>query len=251
MWSFKAYYKKEILESIRQYKFIMLAIGIIVFGILDPVMLKLLPTILKSQLPADISALFVVTQKTAVQSYIKDLNQIGLLFVIFIFSGTLSDEIYNQKLVFPYSKGANPKSIVLAKFTNYVLCVCILCMLGFLVDYYYVSILFTKDPIALIDLVPSFTLICIFYTFNISLTLFLSSFFKRGLVSGIIVLSANIIIGGLSNIKIVAKFIPFKLISLANNFSYNDAGFTIIFTIFLTLIIIFLTMIRMNKVEVI
>jgi ABC-2 type transport system permease protein len=251
MWSFKAYYKKELLEAVRQYKFIMLAAGIIIFAILDPIMLKLLPTILKSQLPADISALFVVTQKSAIQNYIKDLNQVGLLFVIFIFSGTLCDEIYNQKLVFPYSKGARPISVVLAKFINYVVFVTIFCIIGFLINFYYISIFFTKDPLTLIDLIPSITLVCVFYIFNIALTIFLSSVFKKGLFAGITALSVNIITGSLTSIKAISKFIPSKLISLANNFNFKDSEFTIIFTLILTLLFVFLSFIRMNNVEVI
>jgi ABC-2 type transport system permease protein len=170
----------------------MLAAGIILFAVLDPLMLKLLPSILKNQLSGDLSALFVVTQKSAVQNYIKELNQVGLLFVVFIFSGVLSDEIYNQKLVFPYSKGAKPGSIVLAKFLNYLIIVSILTAIGFFINYYYITILFTKDPIEFTGIFPSITLVCIYYMFTISLTLLLSSLFKRGLAAGIIVLAARV-----------------------------------------------------------
>lgn len=251
MWSFKAYFKKEVLESIRQYKYIMLGVGLIIFALFDPIMLKLLPNILKSQLPADLSSLFVITQKSAVQSYIKDLNQIGLIFVIFIFSGTLSDEIYSQKLVFPYSKGASPKSMVLAKFINYSISVCILTTIGFLVNFYYVSILFNKNPLSLKDILPTIILVCIFYIFNISITIFLSSLIKRALVTGIIVLAANILTSGLTGIKTISKFIPNNLMSLANTFSYKNIGFTFVFTLILITLFIILTIFRMNKVEVI
>ena len=51
MRTFKAYFEKEIMESIRQYRYLVLAVGIIVFAILDPLMLKLLPKILANQYP--------------------------------------------------------------------------------------------------------------------------------------------------------------------------------------------------------
>ncbi len=251
MWTFKAYFKKEFIEAVRQYKYIMLAAGILLFALLDPIMLKLLPDILKSQLPADISALLVTTQKTAVQGYIKDLNQIGLLFVIFIFSGTLSDEIYNQKLVFPYSKGARPESIVLAKFINYSLAVSFFTSIGFLVNYYYVTILFSKDPLDFINLIPSMILVTVYFIFNVSLAMMLSSIFKKGLVSGILALAASLTSSSLAGLKSIGKFIPYKLVNAANNFSFNDSAVTIIFTLALSTIFISLTIIRMNKVEVI
>lgn len=251
MWTFKAYLKKEFIESLRQYKYLMLAAGIIIFALLDPIMLKLLPDILKSQLPADISALFVTTQKTAVQTYIKDINQIGLLFIIFIFSGTLSDEIHSEKLVFPYSKGASPKSIVLAKFLSYSLAVCIFTFIGFLANYYYVTILFEKDPLALANLLSSIILVCIYFIFNVSLTLFFSSIFSKGLVGGIITLAVSFGSASLTGLEAIGRFIPYKLINTANRFNYGESSLTIIFTIFISFLLILFTIVRMNKVEVI
>ncbi|MCM0648328.1 hypothetical protein NBE98_08065 [Clostridium swellfunianum] len=251
MWTFKAYFKKEFIESVRQYKYLMLAAGILLFALLDPIMLKLLPDILKSQLPADISALFVTTQKTAVQGYIKDLNQIGLLFIIFIFCGTLSDEIYNQKLVFPYSKGARPASAVLAKFFNYILAVCVFTAIGFLVNYYYVTILFSKDPLEIASLLPSITLVSVYFIFNASLAMLLSSLFKRGLVGGILTLAVSLATSALAGLKNIGKFIPYKLVSLANGFTFENSTFTIVFVTMLSIIFIALTIFRMSKIEVI
>jgi ABC-2 type transport system permease protein len=72
MITFKAYFKKEIMESKRQYKYIILAVGIIAFAILDPVMLKLLPKILENQLQGqgDLNLLIVSTPKAAINNYI-------------------------------------------------------------------------------------------------------------------------------------------------------------------------------------
>jgi ABC-2 type transport system permease protein len=251
MWTFKAYFKKEILESIRQYKYIMVAAGVLLFAILDPLMLKALPSLLKDQLPADISALFITTQRTAVQSYIKELNQIGLLFVIFVFSGTLSDEITSQKLVFPYSKGARPASVVLAKLLNYAATICILVFIGFSINYYYITTLFDKDPVAFSSILPSIVLVCIYYIFNICLTLFFSSIFKRGLVGGIITLAANLATAALAGVDAVGKFIPYKLINEANTLAFGKSSFTLLFTISLAALLVAITIIRMNKVEVI
>jgi ABC-2 type transport system permease protein len=251
MWTFKAYFKKEFIEAIRQYKYLMLAAGVLLFALADPIMLKMLPEILKSQLPAELSALFVTTQKTAVQSYIKDLNQIGLLFIVFIFSGTLSDEIYNQKLVFPYSKGSRPESVVLAKFLNYALAAGLFTAIGFLVNYYYVTILFSKDPLEFSNLISSIALVVVYFIFNISLTMLFSSLFKKGLVSGILTLAVSLTTSALTGLKSIGKFIPYKLVEIANQFTFDNSTTTIIFTLALSVAFIILTIVRMNKVEVI
>lgn len=251
MWTFKTFFKKEFMESIRQYKFIMLAAGILLFALLDPIMLKLLPNILKNQLPADISSLLITTQKTALQNYIKDLNQIGLLFIVFIFSGTLSDEINNQKLVFPYSKGASPENIVLAKFLSYLIAVLIFTIIGFIVNYYYVTILFTKDIVTFSGLTPAITLVFVYFIFNIALTLFFSSLSKKGLIAGIITLAVNFLTIPLAGIKSISKFVPYNLINAANKFSFQDCFTSIIFVLAISILLLILTIVKMNRVEVI
>jgi len=251
MGTFKAYFRKEIKESISQYKYLVLAAGIIMFAILSPIMLKLLPIMLKSQIPGDISSLFVINQKAAVLSYIKNLFQIGSFFIVFVHCGTLSDEIYNEKLVFPYSKGAKPSSIVLAKTIHYILVVFILTFIGFIMSSYYSQILFKENNITLSMIMATALLMSLYFLFNICLVTLLSSLFKKSLTSGILTLTLNFISIPLMAIKSLEKFIPYNLVNGANNFSLNDMTFTIIFVICSSVLLILLTIIRMNKVEVI
>src|SRR4030065_311600 len=49
---------EEIKESIRNHKYLILAVGFIFWALLDPLMLKLLPLLLKNYMPADVSVLF-------------------------------------------------------------------------------------------------------------------------------------------------------------------------------------------------
>lgn len=247
MGTFKAYFKKEIKEFLRQYKYITLAAGIIMFAILDPIMVKLLPTLLKDKIPGDLSSLFVIDQRTAVLNYIKDLFQIGSFFIVFVHSGTLSDEIYNQKLVFPYSKGGKPSLIVLAKTIHYSLAVLLLTFIGFYINYYYSQILFKDNNIKLSMVITSALLISLYFIFNICLVTLFSSLLKKSLSSGILTLTLNFISIPLLSIKSLEKFIPYTLVKGANNFSLNDMTFTIIFVICTSALLITLTIFRMNK----
>jgi ABC-2 type transport system permease protein len=251
MGTFKAYFKKEIKESLAQYKYIVLAAGIIVFAVLEPITLKLLPTLLKGKIPGDLSSLFVINQKTAVLNYIKDLFQIGSFFVVFVHCGTLSDETYNEKLVFPYSKGAKPSSIVLAKTFHYTLVVLILTYIGFIINYSYSQVLFKENNVKMSMIMVSALLISLYFLFNICLVTLLSSLLKKSLSSGLLTLALNFISIPFLSIKVLAKFIPYTLVKAANEFSLNDMTFTIIFFICSSGLLIWLTIIRMNKIEVI
>jgi len=251
MRTFNSYFKKEIMESLRQYRYITLGVGILVFAILDPLMLKLLPTILKDQIPGDVSSLFNVTPSYAVINYIKDLVNIGNLFVIFTLGGILSEEIHSQKLVFPYSSGSKPSGIVLAKVIHYILVVTIFTFLGFLIAYYYIGILIKGDMPTFTGVMKSATLLSFYFGFNISLVVFLSSFVKKGIAASFIVLLSNFVAMGAVKLKVIGKYMPYKLIEKANLMSFEDAGITISFICIVSMIFILITILRMSKVEVI
>lgn len=251
MATFKTYFKKEIIESSRQYKYIVLAVGIIGFAILDPFMLKILPYILKNQLPADFSGLFEISQKAAIANYIKDLTQIANIIIAFTLGGMLSDEITSEKLVFPYSKGSQPSGIVIAKIIHYAAAVCIFTFLGFIVAHNYSGVLFEGERVEFIGILIAALLICIYYCFNITLAALFSSLFKRGIAAGFAVIGLNIATSFIKNIKVVGDFMPNKLIDAANAFSFNDVAKAIVFAIICGAIFTFLAIYRMNKVEVI
>ena len=251
MTTFKAYFKKEIMESKRQYKYIILAVGIIAFAILDPFMLKSLPKILENQLQGDLSSLFIATPKSAINNYIKDLFQIGNLFIIFTLASTLNDEINGEKLVFPYSKGSNPVGIVLAKIIHYTIVVTILTFIGFLTCYYYGSILFKGEEVALSGVMNSAILMSVYYFFNIALVTLFSSFVKKGVTAGFITLMITFLSAALVNLNTIGKLMPYKLVQGANLFTLDSYLYTIGFSIFCSVIFIIATIFNMNKVEVI
>lgn len=251
MGTFKAYIKKEIKEYSRQYKYLILVIGIIGFALFTVISLKFLPEILKNQLPPEVASFFKVSEKAAVQSYIKNLLQLGNFFVIFTYCGSLSDEISSQKLVFPYSKGASPLALVSAKFIHYSSVIVTLTFIGFFTTYYYASVLFNGDPLSISQILASATLFSIYFIFNISLLTFISSLFKKGITAGIITLAIIFTSIPLTNLNNTSKLVPYKLVENANLFTFNNTAFTITFTLILSICFVILTVIRMNKIEVI
>lgn len=95
MMIFKVYFKKEFIEGIRQYKYIVFVIGIILFFILDLVMLKFFFFFVGNKIFVNlIYQLFEFKFKDVLVNYIKDFFQIGMLFVIFIVVGSINEEIY-------------------------------------------------------------------------------------------------------------------------------------------------------------
>lgn len=255
MATFKAYFKKEILEASRQYRYIILAAGFLIFAIADPILVKLLPVILKNQIAsggADLSALLPPsTQLTGMQNYIKDLFQIANLVVIFTICGSLSEELASEKLIFPYSKGSLPFGIVLAKFVNYSVTIIFLSVIGLLVNYYYAGILLKGTTVDFYRVLVSACFVSLYFIFTIALVLLFSSLLKKGIVAGILVLVLNYFSVTFIAVKSISKFIPYKLIESASSFKPVDITVTIITVVISSIILISLTILRMNKVEVV
>jgi len=241
MATIKAFFKKEMIEAKRQYKYIIIASGLIAFAILDPIMLKLLPKIFEKQIPLELTNLFDISAESALSNYIKNLFQIGSMFIIFTVSNTLNEEIYSQKLVFPYSAGANLKGIVFAKALHYILSICLFLLIGLLTAYYYIGILFDSGSIRINHIFNIWILISTFYIFIISFSIFLSSLTKKGITAGFISLTIVFSSSILANVKFVGDFVPYKLIQISYTFSLNNSLKPILFTFLLSLLLILIT----------
>ena len=174
MSTFKAYLKKEILESIRQYKYLIIGISILFFAISDPIMMKALPLILKSQNYKGIESMLPTQRGLIMQNYLKDLFQIVNIVIVFCVSGTLGKEIGGLKFIFPYSKGCNPSEMVFAKAVHHIITTVIMVYLGFLANYYYVGVLFKDGKVNFSALLISASLMGLFYAFIISFLTFCS-----------------------------------------------------------------------------
>lgn len=249
--TFKAYIKKEILESLRQYKYLIIALGIIIFAISSPIMLKLMPLILKSQPGIEMNADQFMNIQYCLQSFISSLYQISIMFIVFTVCTSIGEEISLQKLVFPYSKGASPLFIVICKFLNYSIPVLLVTTAGIFINHYYASILFSSSDVSTSKLFTVSLLISLYFIFNISLVLFFSSLIKKSLPAGMITLVIGYASAAIIKIPQLAKFLPYKLISDSSALTFKDTSLTIFFTAALTVVFLIATVYRMNHLEVI
>jgi ABC-2 type transport system permease protein len=250
MGTFKAYFKKEILESLRQYKYVVLAVGIMFFSIADPIMMKLLPSMLKAQLHGDLSSLFITNRRIVMQSYVNHLFQLGAMFVVFTAANSLSDEISTKKFVFPYVKGSSPIGIVMAKLSHYSITITILTICGFTINHYYTNILFRNDTVAYKNVLISACLISIYYIFNIILATFFSSLLKKGIAAGFITIGIGYFSTLLNSFGRVGDYIPYKLVANASTFNNLNSLKVLAFVSICSIVLIILTIFRMSKVEV-
>jgi len=255
MRSFKAYFKKEILEAIRTNKYLILFIGIVFWSaLLNPLMLKLLPLLMKNYIPADLAGVFsTFTRDTAFQNFLGNLFQIGTLFIAFTLMGLLSNEVYAKKLVFPYSRGANPAGVVLAKYIHYTVTISLFILIAFLTNYFYTNKLFTGGMLSIEIVLKSSLLYMLYYSVLLSILLFFSSLFKRGLIAGITVLVLGFSLSIFNQFKVVRAYLPNYLLFKANEIGHifdNSLIPTVIVSFSLIILLVFFSILRMKKIDV-
>ncbi|MGG5318313.1 ABC transporter permease [Enterococcus sp. AZ072] len=108
--------KKEFLESWRTSKLWILAIVFLIFGVMNPLMAKFLPEIIKSTMGEAIAG--AIPAPTSIDSwtqFYKNISQMGLVVMVLLANGTISQEVSRGTLVNLVTKGLNRTSVVLSK----------------------------------------------------------------------------------------------------------------------------------------
>ncbi len=140
MSSYWAFTKKEFLECFRTSKLIIMIMVFILLGIMNPVLAKITPELLSSLQSEGMT--ISVAETTALDSwtqYYKNMPQMGLIVLVVIFSGILSNEISKGTLINVLTKGLHRTTVILAKMTMAVTVWTVSYFLAFLVSYFYTA----------------------------------------------------------------------------------------------------------------
>ncbi len=114
MKAFWAFTKKEITEYVRTSKIIILGTVFLLFGMMNPVLAKFTPEIIKAA-GLDIN----LPEPTALDSwaqFFKNVGQMGLVVVVIVFSGIMANEFSKGTLINILTKGLKRKTVILSKF---------------------------------------------------------------------------------------------------------------------------------------
>lgn len=177
MRNYIAFTKKELLESVRTYKLFIMLIVFFVFGIMSPLLAKVMPEILTAAMPERITvALAEPAAIDAWEQFFKNISQVCLIVTIIIFSGTLSSELSKGTLVNLLTKGLSRKTVILSKFTSMFIIWTISYALAFITAWGYTMYLFSGAEIANL----LFSIFCqwLFVIFLLSVLLFAATLMK-------------------------------------------------------------------------
>jgi len=256
MSSFKAYFKKEWLEGIRTHKFLILLIGIFFFSISDPVMMKLLPSLLKGKFDGlDLNAIADLSQKGAMMSHMKSLYQITTFVIAIALMGIVAGEKADKTLTIPVSMGCQPGGVILAKWLVYSLLLSSATIVGVVFAYLYAGLLFAYDFASLASALKAGALYGLYYSFLVSLLILLSTLFSKPFVTGILTLLAAYGMSGLGvSLPKLVRYLPTHLLTEAKGFNLlpsADLIVSIIWTWGIMVIFLTLAALRLKSEELV
>lgn len=117
MRAFLAMTKKELMESLRTYKLLIVAAVFLLFGMLNPITAKIMPKLLSSFMPEGMTV--TLSEPGAIDSWIqfyKNMSTQLILFII-VFCGIVANELSRGTLINMLTKGLSRKTVILSKFT--------------------------------------------------------------------------------------------------------------------------------------
>lgn len=113
---YTAFLKKEFTGNRKNYRFLILFVVFLVFGIMSPFLAKFTPEIL-SALAADMETTSEPTALDAWKQFYKNISGVGFSAFIILFGSCLSNEYSKGTLVLMVTKGLSRKAVILAKYT--------------------------------------------------------------------------------------------------------------------------------------
>jgi len=181
---FKALLRKEILEQVRTHK-LLISLGVLfVTGLISPLLAKYTPIILSSipDIPPGLAELIPEpTIQDAVAQYIKNITQFGVLLVILLNMGAISQEKERGTLAMLYTKPIKPGWIVLAKWFSSLTVLFIGLLAATIGFWIYTTLLF--EPLSSGNLLILNGLIGIFLLVYLTLTILGSALARSQMVA--------------------------------------------------------------------
>ncbi|MCL1862163.1 MAG: alpha/beta fold hydrolase [Defluviitaleaceae bacterium] len=217
MRNYTVFLKKELLESIKTHRLLILGAVFLFFGILSPLTARFMSEILRWAMESDPATAgmdfsMLMTEPVALDSWAQFYGNMGMAFfvLVIVFSGMLSSEISRGTLTIMLSKGLSRTAVVLAKFTAASIVWTCVFMLSVMTTWTYTALLF--DDSAVQNLPFAMFILWLFGVLLLAITTFAATLTKKSFVC---MISAGAIVVFLTLIALIPS-----------TGAYNPAGFS-------------------------
>jgi len=215
-------FRKEWMELIRTYRFLIVAVVLIFFGLTSPLLAKFTPEIITFIPGGEAISLLIPTPTVldAVTQYVKNMTQFGIILAILLTIGAIAQEkdkgTAAMILVKPMPRGAFLSAKFGALASMFAACL-IAAGLG---CYYYTALLF--ESMDILHWLGLNALMFLYLMVYIAITLFCSTLTKSQAAAGGMALGLMAILGILGVIPNLGKYLPGELIGWGSRLMQGD-----------------------------
>ncbi len=204
---------KEIREQWRTYRLLVTLIVLSLFGLLSPLLAYFTPQILAAIPGAEAFGELIPPPKVAdaIGQYIKNINQLTILFAILLPMGAVSNEKERGTAALVLSKPLPRGAFLLAKAVSYGLVFAVSLLIAGLAGYYYTGLLFEFLPfdrwLAMNGLLWMYGMV------YVGMTLLFSVLSRSQAVAAGLSFAALLVLGVVGISKTIAAYLPAQLIT--------------------------------------
>lgn len=249
-----AFLKKEFLSILKTYRIWVVPIIFLFFGLMSPPVAKLAPEIVKSAMPEGMS--LKIPPPTILDSfgqYFKNLAQLGILAIILLSMGLVSEEKSRGTLQLVITKPVSRTVVVISKFVAQNILIVGSMIVSAMICYLYSAAIF-KDG-KLLEFAQANLLFITYYILIITITIFFSTILSSQIAAGglsIITLAVLSILPSLH--KFFENYSPVALTRIANKImldqaKISQAGWPIALSLMLVLLLLFTSIFVFNRQE--
>ncbi len=217
-----AAFRKEWMELLRSYRFLITAIVLLFFGITSPVLAKFTPELLNLiptggmtiQMPPP-------TVMDAIGQYVKNMSQFGVILGLLLTMGAVAQEkdkgTAAMMLVKPLPRG----TFLSAKFLSLSVMFAICLAATGIAAYYYTLLLFA--PVNVLHWLVLNLFVFTYVLVIVAITLFCSTLTRSQVAAGGIALGLFLITSAIGSILNLGKYLPGELITWGVRLMQGDA----------------------------
>lgn len=250
-----ALFKKEIIESVRNFKLFVLLTVFIIIGIISPLTALLMPDIM-DMLMEDAGISFELPPVTALDSYTQffgNMNQLGLPILVIVTGSILTNEFSRNTLVNLLTKGLKRHNVMLVKFLYAVLMWTAAYAAGAVTAYLY-TIYYWDNKFE--NILAAFSLTWVYGIFLISVIMLASAIFKTSFLGVLFTVLAVVILMIITSIyPPAAEYLPQYLATsnaelLTGEIAVSDVLPALLITLAVSIFIFLLSTAVFNKAAI-
>lgn len=241
MYKFFILLQKEFKESIKERRLIWLPIAFAGIGLIQPVMMKMLPLLADKAEGFIIDTSIVYTGNEIYSGVFAQFDQTGVIICAIILMGCICNEKNQGILEVMLSKQVGVAQYLLSKVVSYTILLCTSLLIGLLVGAYYSQVLFT--PISWDLFALSFFSYLLWFMFVIMLGITLSCICKTQVKAAILTIVIAIVlvfVPEFTNVSYISpSFLTINAISLMNETGNIDNYLLLVIITIIEIVVLF------------